>query len=587
MPANPTTARELESSVTTLQELLAAMERTVIEQSGRLEDALELAQRASHAKSEFLTTMSHEIRTPMNSVMGMADLLAETHLSSEQRHYLDIMVANGNTLLDLINSLLDLVRIESGHMQLEHTQFDLIDLIDRTMATFGVQAHSKGLELVARIAPEVPGCLLGDPLRLRQIIVNLVANAIKFTERGEVILEVEAIAQSAAHADLRFTVTDSGIGIPQEKLNSIFSTFTQGDSSISRKYGGSGLGLAIAKRLVDLMHGRIAVETEPGRGSKFSFTAPFELQSFQGSPDPPAILDLFGSRVLIVDANRVNRLLVREAIAHRGGEVVEACSRDEAMAAIRKAAAMNKPYKIVLFDMRMPDGGLELVKGIRREQLPIASLIPMLHSDDMRQQIAQFAEHRLKSYLVKPITRRELYNAIGNEFGAHHSISSHLERLSAGHILAQLPEGPPIRILVAEDSPDNRLLIEAYLHKEPCSVTVACDGGQAVQQAIANSFDLIFMDIQMPIMDGLAATRAIRKWESEHSRGPVTIIALSASALEDDVKQSLLAGCDSHISKPVKKRVILDAIREVALRRPSRAVHHAASPPPPLDPSTT
>jgi signal transduction histidine kinase/CheY-like chemotaxis protein len=565
--------RELQSSVATLRELLEAMERTVIEQSMRLEDALGVAQRASRAKSEFLSIMSHEIRTPMNAVLGLADLLAETELSPEQRHYLDIMVANGNTLMDLINSVLDLARIESGRLQLEHAQFELTDLVDRTVSTFAVQAHRKGVELIARIAPGVPEYLVGDPLRLRQIIVNLIANAVKFTEHGEIILEVDASPRSSALADVAFSITDTGVGIPKDQLDSIFTAFTQADSSVSRKFSGSGLGLAIAKRLLDLMQGQISVESEVGKGTRFSFSAPFGLPCSALSPVPPPMPDLLGTRVLVVDRHRINRLIVRETMAQCRAEVTEASSGAEALLAIRNAVVMDKPYKIILLEMRMPDAsGLELVKKIRSEQLPTTAVIPMLYADDIRQQVAQFEEQRLDAYLVKPMTRRQLLRSISRKLALANGVSPHdqLAKMSAQPPLSAC--GRAMQILVAEDSMDNRFLIEAYLRKEPCTVTFVQDGDQAVSKATSNHYDLIFMDIQMPNKDGLSATRAIRKWESEHGKKPALIIALTASALEEDVQQSLQAGCNAHISKPVKKRVILDAIHNASMHRPTPRV---------------
>ena len=570
MPENQNSARKraLDSDVVTLHELLEAMERTVVEQSTRLEKALQIARRDSRAKSDFLSTMSHEIRTPMNAVLGMADLLAESDLGPEQRHYLDIMVSNGQTLMDLINSILDLSRIESGHLQLEQMPFDLRELVDRTLSTFAVQAHSKGLELVARIVPGTPTVLLGDPMRLRQVIVNLVANAVKFTEQGGIIVEVEALRRSSTVAEVRFSVGDTGIGIAKEHLQSIFSKFTQADSSTSRKYGGSGLGLAIAKRLIDLMHGKIAVASEIGTGTKFAVTVPLSLPSAPMPSNQPALPDLYKRRVLVVDDHRINRQMVRESLTAARAEVSEAGTAAEALVSIRYALAMNKPYHIILLCMRMAEGGLELVKRICQEQLPIAALIPMLYSDDIRRQLAQLKEHGLETYLVKPITHRELFRVIGRKLVAFNGVSPE-------HHLKKPPEplvpigDRPVKILVAEDSTDNRFLLEAYLRKEPCALTFVQDGSQAVEMATANDYDVIFMDIQMPNQDGLTATRMIRKWESEHGRKTVPIFALTASAMEEDVARSLHAGCNAHISKPVKKRVILETIRSAIAKRPT------------------
>ncbi len=562
--------RQLESRVTTLQELLEAQERTLIEQSERLESARGAAMAASKAKSEFLSTMSHEIRTPMTAVLGMADLLIETELSGDQRRYLDIMVANGNSLLELINSILDLARIESGRLQLEKTGFDITDLIDKTISTFGVRAHGKGLELIARIAPGVPERLVGDPLRLRQILINLLGNAIKFTELGEIVLEVEQDPESNESGVLRFIVADTGIGIAADKLDSIFGSFNQADSSTTRLHGGSGLGLAIAHRLVGLMDGRIGVESELNKGSKFSFTVHFGLEARVISASAHVVLSLADYRILVVDDNQINRLIVREMVTSCGAEVSEAVSGEEALAAIREGVNAGRPYRIVLLDMRMPGmDGLEVAQRIQREHLPIRPLILMLSSDDLKPQVARLREIGLDAYLVKPITRKELFEAIRRVIEeANLNSADRLPERHAPQIQSATSAGAPeMRILVAEDSPDNRLVIAAYLRREPYQVDFAHDGREAVNKFISQHYDLVFMDIQMPEVDGLTATRTIRRWESDHGLSPTPIIALTASVLEEDVRLALASGCNLHMSKPVRKRVLLDAVRNAALLR--------------------
>ncbi len=559
--------QQLESRLSALEELLEVQERTVVEQSDRLERARDAALSASRAKSEFLSSMSHELRTPMNAVLGMAELLSETELTREQRRYLDVMTASGNALLELINDILDLARIESGRLQIETAEFDLSELLDKTVSTFATQAQGKGLELVLRIAPGVPERLLGDPLRLRQILVNLIGNAIKFTESGEVIVEVERDLESESPGGLLFTVSDTGIGIPTGKLEAIFSSFTQGDSSTTRRYGGTGLGLAIAQRFAHLMNGRIWVESEVNRGSRFFFSAAFGLANRATSSSGKLVPKLADCRVLAVDDSATNRLVVREMVSACGAQVSEAQSGAEAFAAVRHACACGKPFQIVLLDMRMPEmDGLEVAMKMREARSPTEQLILMLSSDDLESQVARMHEHGLNAYLVKPITRNELLETIRGVLDPANPDmpDSMLRRESRQSATGPSSETRRMKILVAEDAADNRLVISSFLRHEPYKLDFALNGKEVIEKFKSSSYDIVLMDMQMPEVDGFAATRSIRESEKSNGGRHTPIVALTASVLEEDVQRALAAGCDLHVGKPVKKAVLLDSISKAA-----------------------
>ncbi|MGH7812456.1 MAG: response regulator [Candidatus Binataceae bacterium] len=539
---------------------------------GKLAAAREEATAAARAKSEFLASMSHEIRTPMNAVIGMTELLSRGSLSTEHRRYVEIMKANGDALLDLINDILDLAKIESGRLNLERVNFDLEDLIDKAGETMGIRAHEKGLELAMRIAPDVPVNLVGDPLRLRQILVNLFGNAVKFTERGVIDLTVERVgaaipnnaANGAEELVLNFSVRDTGIGIPKDKLGDIFSSFTQADASTTRHYGGSGLGLSIVKRLVELYGGKIGVESVPGLGSRFTFTAKFGVQAPQAAAAPS--FDLSGVNVLVADSSPINRAIVTEILAGVGVKVAQAGGAACALDEFNRAAKADTPFRIALVACGMPlTDGVDLVSQLRNSNRAGGGLeiIAMLATNQLTTMPPKLRELGIRAHVVKPIRRRELLAAV------HAAITGAAPE--KGALDEAVPQLSPLKMLLADDSQVNRFVVQSYLEGSQSEVAEAANGSEAIEAFKKGRFDVVLMDMRMPVVDGYAATRAIRAWELERGLPRTPIIALTASALDEQVKECLAAGCDLHVSKPVRQLELVEAIAQVTKVKPVRS----------------
>ena len=540
--------QELEDAI---RELKATQEELAL--------AKEAAEKANQAKSLFLANMSHDIRTPMNGIIGMTDLCLDTKVTGEQKEYLGMVKSSADSLLSLLNDILDFSKIEGDMLELEQIDFNLNNAVEDTVKSLAFLAHKKGLELACRIHRDVPVALVGDPGRLRQVIVNLVGNSFKFTEKGEVVVEVKVEDESEDYVILHFSVKDTGIGIPLEKQGKIFEAFSQADESTTRHYGGTGLGLSISSKLASMMGGKIWVESEPGEGATFQFTAKFGLQEMHMSQKRQQLPDLKGLPVLVVDDNATSRKILKEILIswEMAPTVIES---QDALRALADAERSRKPFSLVLMDTHASEKGVfEIVSEIKENPEWASPMIMMTSSVGLRGDAEKCRKLGISGYLTKPVKQSELFDAILTVLDMHRAEPGEKDLVTKHSIKENKTR---LRILLAEDNLVNQRLAVKVLSKRGYSVVVAVNGREAVEAFEREPFDVVLMDVQMPEMDGFEATAVIREKEKEEG-GHIPIIAMTAHAMKGDRERCIEAGMDEYVSKPIRPQTVVDAIESV------------------------
>lgn len=541
-----------------------SIEHTIEQRTAELRDTAAAARAASEAKSQFLANMSHEIRTPMNGIIGLTDLVLKTNLTQDQRRQLELVETSADSLMAVLNDILDFSKIEAGKLRLENESFDLRDMMGDTLKMFGLDAHKKGLELAFRVQPPVPKLVNTDAARLRQIFVNLVGNAIKFTEQGEILVSAEIEDRQKDRAQIHFTVTDTGIGISEEKQDEIFEPFTQADGSTTRKYGGTGLGLTISLRLIEMMGGRVWIDSQTGEGSQFHFTIECGVpEQVAESRVPEHCVSFEGLRVLIVDDNSTNRLILNEMVQNWRMQPTVVENGDEALEKLLQAEQTGEAFSLVLLDAHMPDiDGFEVAARIQKQLSSSGVTLMMLSSADCDNSYDRCRELGVSSYLVKPLKQSELLDAIVEVlYESKGADQINRIRISPTASLHEISIRP-LKVLLAEDNFVNQQLMIRILEGQGHTVFVANNGREAYEHLQQHSVDIVLMDVQMPEMDGMQATAQIRRMEEERPR-QTPIIALTAHALKGDREKCLAAGMDAYVSKPIQVKELNAVIAEL------------------------